>query len=1075
MFIAQNGISASYYSATGALTLTSGGATLADWQNALRSITFTSWAVTPNTATRTISFIGIDNLGNSSVAATRTVTVTDTDQTPIVTTTGGIASYTSGASAVTIDSGVTVSDLDNVTQASATVSIGAGFQTGDALSYTNTDTNIFGNIVGSYNSGTGVLTLTSAGATATLAQWQNALRGIHFSTGSIAIPGNRIINFTINDGTKISAAATKSVNVFTGLILTASGGSASFVAGDNSASTPVVIDSGMTVTNGASATLASTTVAITGNFHAGEDVLQFTNDGVTMGNITASYDASTGVLTLSSAGASATLAQWQSALRSVSYTDTAITPNTATRTISFTAIDGGGVTSNAATRSVTVTETDQTPIVTTTGGTVSYQSGSSAVKIDPGVTVSDLDNGTLQSATISITNGFNNRDVLSFYLLSGFSGVYNASTGVLTIYASGGASLSQWQSTLSSVQFSTSATQSGNRTIIFTVYDGIKTSAASTSMVNVSGSPSLAASGGSASFVAGDNSASTPVVIDSGMTVTNGASATLASTTVAITGNFHAGEDVLQFTNDGVTMGNIAASYDASTGVLALSSAGASATLAEWQSALRSVTYTDTAITPDTATRTVSFTAIDDNGVTSNTATRTVTVTAIDQTPIVTTTSGTTGFRSGDTATSIPVAIDNGLTISDLDNGTLVSATASLTGNFHAGEDELSFINDGATMGNITASYNTSTGVLTLTSSGASATLAQWQSAMRAISYTNTAVSPNTATRTVSFTINDGTKSSSSEAKGITLTALSSLSANPTSVSVSVGQTATAVITAQYSDQSTADVTSSVSWTVQNPAIASVTGSTITGKQAGSTVIKGTYGTQSVDITVTVTANSSSVPVTTPAKKLFYDFVDSDRIAAFIRDALNAGGGSNTFRDAANHWASKDISLAARIGIIHGYTDGSFRPDETITRAEFSTIIAKAFALRLGNDKQSFGDTQNSWARESIEILASNGVINGYPKGMFSPDNKITRAEMVGIISKLFILQESKSGTGHTFLDVDAQHWASTIIEEAADAGIIEGKSSNEFKPNDNLTRAEALTAILRVLRLDPAINNLLG
>ncbi|WP_239618875.1 hypothetical protein, partial [Cohnella mopanensis] len=88
-------------------------------------------------------------------------------------------------------------------------------------------------------------------------------------------------------------------------VLTASGGSSAFVSGNNVTSTPVVIDSGITVSDLDNTTLASATVAITGNLHSGEDVLGFINDGVTNGNITASYNALTGVMTLTSSGASA--------------------------------------------------------------------------------------------------------------------------------------------------------------------------------------------------------------------------------------------------------------------------------------------------------------------------------------------------------------------------------------------------------------------------------------------------------------------------------------------------------------------------------------------------------------------------------------------------------------------------------------------------------------------------------------------------------------------------------------------------------------------------------------------------
>ncbi|MBE1443035.1 Ig-like domain-containing protein [Paenibacillus sp. OAS669] len=277
-------------------------------------------------------------------------------------------------------------------------------------------------------------------------------------------------------------------------VLTTSPGSASFVAGDNTTSTPVVIDSGITVTDGSSTTLASATVAIQNGFHGGEDFLGFTNDGATMGNISASYNAATGEMILTSAGATATLAQWQSALRSITYTDTAIMPNTATRTISFTAINGTGTTSDMVTRTVTVTATYQTPKVKTTGGTTAYTIGTSAVIIDSNVTVSDRDSTTMSSALVSIGTGFHSGDTLTFVNTNSTTygnivGSYNAVNGVLTLTSSGAtATLLQWSHALSAVWFSTAASSMpGIRTISFIVNDGTKTSAAATDEVNVIG------------------------------------------------------------------------------------------------------------------------------------------------------------------------------------------------------------------------------------------------------------------------------------------------------------------------------------------------------------------------------------------------------------------------------------------------------------------------------------------------------------------------------------------------------------------------------------------------------------
>ncbi|WP_279488625.1 putative Ig domain-containing protein [Aeromonas veronii] len=122
--------------------------------------------------------------------------------------------------------------------------------------------------------------------------------------------------------------------------------------------------------------------------------------------------------------------------------------------------------------------------------------------------------------------------------------------------------------------------------------------------------------------------------------------------------------------------------------------------------------------------------------------------------------------------------IDSSLTLSDVDSATLASATVAITGNFQSGQDLLAFTNNGSTMGNISASYNSGTGVLTLTSAGATATLAQWQAALRAVTYANSSDTPNTSTRTVSFTVNDGTDASSAATQSVSVTAVNDAPVN---------------------------------------------------------------------------------------------------------------------------------------------------------------------------------------------------------------------------------------------------------------------------------------------------------
>jgi methionine-rich copper-binding protein CopC len=176
-------------------------------------------------------------------------------------------------------------------------------------------------------------------------------------------------------------------------VVTLAGGSAAFTEGQNVASTPVAIDPALTVTDGDSTTLATATVSITGGFQAGQDVLALSaTSGI--GNITASY--LNGVLSLNSAGATATLAQWQVALRSVTYTNTSDVPNTGTRTITFIANDGQA-NSVAATRTVTVAAVNDAPTLGANTGSTLAEGGTDTI------TATELDFNDAEQADTAVT------------------------------------------------------------------------------------------------------------------------------------------------------------------------------------------------------------------------------------------------------------------------------------------------------------------------------------------------------------------------------------------------------------------------------------------------------------------------------------------------------------------------------------------------------------------------------------------------------------------------------------------------------------------------------------------------
>ncbi|WP_232315199.1 beta strand repeat-containing protein, partial [Oceanibaculum pacificum] len=193
----------------------------------------------------------------------------------------------------------------------------------------------------------------------------------------------------------------------------------------------------------------------------------------------------------------------------------------------------------------------------------------------------------------------------------------------------------------------------------------------------------------------------------------------MSSATVSITGGFQSAEDVLAFTNvGGGTHGNITGSYDAGTGVLNLTSAGGTATVAQWQAAMQAVTYENTSDSPDTADRTISF-QVNDGVETSATVTQTVTVTAVNDAPTATNLTQSKSFTEDGGA----VTLDD-IVITDVDTGDTVTATLTLS---DADGGALST----GTYGSATSTYNDGTGVWTVTGS-----VADVNAALAAVTFT---------------------------------------------------------------------------------------------------------------------------------------------------------------------------------------------------------------------------------------------------------------------------------------------------------------------------------------------------
>ncbi len=210
--------------------------------------------------------------------------------------------------------------------------------------------------------------------------------------------------------------------------------------------------------------------------------------------------------------------------------------------------------------------------------------------------------------------------------------------------------------------------------------------------------------------------------------------------------------------------------------------------------------------------------------------------------------------------------------------------------------------------------------------------------------------------------------------------------------------------------------------------------------------------------TPTATPTPTVTPVTPTTKPFYNEKVNIDVIKALVEKANAAP--AVTFKDVtASAPNAKAIELAAKFGIIKGNADGSFHANATITRAEFATMLVRALGLTSVGDS-SFKDTKGHWAADAIVTLQASGIINGYVDGTFKPNQTITRAEIVAMLSKVMNTTLVKNDK---FKDVSG-NWAEAEIATLSDMGIVKGAADGSFKPNANATRSESLVMILRML-----------
>lgn len=438
------------------------------------------------------------------------------------------------------------------------------------------------------------------------------------------------------------------------------------------------------------------------------------------------------------------------------------------------------------------------------------------------------------------------------------------------------------------------------------------------------------------------------VLVDPDVTVTDIDDTELVGATVQITGGYVSGQDVLSLPNGT----GVLSFFDALSGTLTLFG---ETTVADYQNALRQVTYTNTAANPTTGTRILTIRA-DDGILPGAGATREVSVSIA---PVLLTTNPATQYTEG-----TPVAVDASVTLSDGDSLTLESATVRITGGYLVGEDVLTFTPD-ITTGALIGAFNPASGALTLTTPGGmpQATIAQYQAALRLVQYTNTSDAPTSGARVVSFVATDGIAPGPQATKTVGITPVNDPPANtvpagPLATAEDVGLAITGISVADPdAGPNVIRVTLSVtagSLTVSTGIMNGVTAAQVLGN-----------GTNTVVLTAPIAAVNATLAATVGggagANGLVYvptaDVSGSDMLTVTTTDLGSTGGSPTTDTD----------TVALTVTTVND--------DPVAVSDNLAPVVVNSgprtisFASLLGNDR-------TGPANESAQALTLIGVAN---------------------------------------------------------------------------------------------------
>ena len=174
------------------------------------------------------------------------------------------------------------------------------------------------------------------------------------------------------------------------------------------------------------------------------------------------------------------------------------------------------------------------------------------------------------------------------------------------------------------------------------------------------------------------------------------------------------------------------------------------------------------------------------------------------------------------------------------------------------------------------------------------------------------------------------------------------------------------------------------------------------------------------------------------------------------------------FTDVSGQWYEKEVNALAALGIVNGYADGSFGGNRSITRAEFVTMLVRAFDLTAPTGYVSPFTDVNGWSKPYVDAAAACGVVNGVTETTFAPDELITREQMMTMIYRVQQYRKltiEKAEQIPVLKDLDqVSLWAKIPVNALIETGLILGDENQCLRPQSNCTRAECAVVLYRLL-----------